>query len=398
MKLESIKLHNFRAFRDAEMTHIPSLCVLVGANGVGKSSIFSVFDFLKNVMASNVNSALARLGGNRGFREVRSRNAEGPIEIEIKFRANTKSPLATYFLQIDERNGRAYVAREILKYRRGSKGQPWHFLDFSDGKGTAVTNEESVLSDKNVKDTDLQRREQTLKSNDILAIKGLAQFKDFPVVQTLGDLIENWHVSDFHINKAREEQSAGYAEHLSKEGENLSVVLQFLYENHRPVFDRILKTLGERVPGVTSVVPKLTDEGKILLKFSDGAFEDPFLARFVSGGTIKMLAYLVLLNDPQPHPLLCVEEPENQLYPEILPELAEEFRAYSVKGGQVMVSTHSPDFLNAAELDEVFILVKREGYTTIMRAADDAQVKAYVEEGDLMGYLWKQGLFPEALA
>jgi len=398
MKLESIKLHNFRAFRDAEMTHIPSLCILVGANGVGKSTIFSVFDFLKNVMASNVNSALARLGGNRGFREVCSRNAEGPIEIEIKFRANAKSPLATYFLRIDERNGRAYIAREILKYRRGSKGQPWHFLDFSDGKGTALTNEESVLSDKNVKDTDLQRREQTLKSNDILAIKGLAQFKDFPVVQTLGDLIENWHVSDFHINKAREEQSAGYAEHLSKEGENLSVVLQFLYENHRPVFDKLLKTLGERVPGVTSVVPKLTDEGKILLKFSDGAFEDPFLARFVSDGTIKMLAYLVLLNDPQPHPLLCVEEPENQLYPEILPELAEEFRAYSVKGGQVMVSTHSPDFLNAAELNEVFILVKRDGYTTIVRAADDVQIRAYVEAGDLMGYLWKQGFFPEALA
>ena len=398
MKLESIRLKNFRAFKDAEMKHVPNFCVLVGANGVGKSTIFGVFDFLKNLMSSNLNAALARLGGNRGFNEVRSRNSSDPIEIEIKFRATAKSPLATYFLQIDERNGRAYVAREVLKYRRGSKGQPWHFLDFSDGKGFAITNEESVLSRRDIGEGDLTRSEQTLKSNDILAIKGLAQFKDFPVVQTLGDLIENWHVSDFHINRAREEQSAGYAEHLSKEGENLSVVLQFLYENHRTVFDRILKKLGERVPGVVNVVPKLTDEGKILLKFSDGAFEDPFLARFVSDGTIKMLAYLVLLNDPQPYPLLCVEEPENQLYPELLQELAEEFRAYANKGGQVMVSTHSPDFLNAAALEEVFVLVKRNGYTSICRAADDAQIAAYVKDGDLMGYLWKQGLFPEAIA
>jgi len=399
MKLESIRLKNFRAFKNAEMKHIPNMCVLVGANGVGKSTIFGVFDFLKNLMTSNVNSALARLGGNRGFREVRSRNAEGPIEIEIKFRATAKSPLATYFVQIDERNGRAYVAREVLKYRRGSKGQPWKFLDFSDGRGSAVTNEEKVLSNKHFKEVDLKRSEQqTLKSNDILAIKGLAQFKDFPVVQTLGDLIENWHISDFHINKAREEQQAGYAEHLSKEGENLSVVLQFLYENHRDVFDRILKKIGERVPGVTSVVPKLTDEGKILLKFSDGSFEDPFLARFVSDGTIKMLAYLVLLNDPQPHPLLCVEEPENQLYPELLEELAEEFRTYANKGGQVMVSTHSPDFLNATNLDEVFVLVKRDGYTTIVRAADDAQITAYMKNGDRLGYLWKQGFFPRAIA
>ena len=398
MKLESIRLKNFRAFKDAEMKHVPNFCVLVGANGVGKSTIFGVFDFLKNLMSSNLNAALARLGGNRGFNEVRSRNSSDPIEIEIKFRATAKSPLATYFLQIDERNGRAYVAREVLKYRRGSKGQPWRFLDFSDGKGFAITNEESVLSRRDIGEGDLTRSEQTLKSNDILAIKGLAQFKDFPVVQTLGDLIENWHVSDFHINRAREEQSAGYAEHLSKEGENLSVVLQFLYENHRTVFDRILKKLGERVPGVVNVVPKLTDEGKILLKFSDGAFEDPFLARFVSDGTIKMLAYLVLLNDPQPYPLLCVEEPENQLYPELLQELAEEFRAYANKGGQVMVSTHSPDFLNAAALEEVFVLVKRNGYTSICRAADDAQIAAYVKDGDLMGYLWKQGLFPEAIA
>ena len=396
MQLESIRLKNFRAFRDAEMKKIPKFCILVGANGVGKSTVFSVFDFLKHLMSSNVNVALARLGGSHGFKEVRSRNSEGPIEIEIKFRETAKSPLATYFLQIAERNGRAYVAREVLKYRRGSKGQPWHFLDFADGRGYAVTNETSVLGTSGFSENDLKRNEQTLKSNDILAIKGLAQFENFPVVRTLGDLIENWHISDFHINKAREEQTAGYAEHLSKEGENLSVVLQYLYDNHRSVFDSILKTMSDRVPGVTSVTPKTTEEGKILLKFGDGAFEEPFLARFVSDGTIKMLAYLVLLNDPSPHPLLCVEEPENQLYPELLGELAEEFRAYA-ENGQVMVSSHSPDFLNAARLDEVFFLVKKNGYTSISRAADDEQLRAYMEDGDKMGYLWKQGFFPGGL-
>ena len=109
-----------------------------------------------------------------------------------------------------------------------------------------------------------------------------------------------------------------------------------------------------------------------------------------------MLTYLVLLNDPEPHPLLCVEEPENQLYPSLLEELAEEFRAYAQKGGQVLVSTHSPDFLNAAELNEVFWLVKKEGYTQIKRASDDPQLQAYMRDGDKMGYLWKQGFFPGA--
>ena len=392
MKLESLHLKNFRAFKDATMSRIPNFCIVIGANGTGKSTIFSVFDFLKNAMSGNINSALAKLGGSRGIAEVRSRNTSGPMELEIKFRKDSNSPLATYFLQIGERDGKAYVAREILKYRRGSKGQPWHFLDFADGKGTAVTNETSIL-ETDFDEKDLKRNEQTLKSNDILAIKGLAQFENFPVVAALGNMIENWHVSDFHIDKARPEQEAGYAEHLSREGENLSLVLQYLYSSHRDVFDHILEQLRRRIPGMTSIESKTTEEGRVLLKFKDGSFEDPFLARYVSDGTIKMLTYLVLLNDPEPHPLLCVEEPENQLYPSLLEELAEEFRIYANKGGQVLVSTHSPDFLNAARLEEVFWLVKNNGYTEIKRASDDKQITAYMNDGDKMGYLWKQGLF-----
>lgn len=149
-------------------------------------------------------------------------------------------------------------------------------------------------------------------------------------------------------------------------------------------------------PGITQVDAKTTEEGRVLLKFQDGSFEDPFLARYVSDGTIKMLAYLVLLHDPSPHPLLCVEEPENQLYPSLLWHLAEEFRSYAMRGGQVFVSTHSPDFLNAVQLDEVFWLVKENGYSQIRRAKDDKQLAAFMAEGDQMGYLWKEGLLPGA--
>ena len=392
MKIESIRLKNFKAFQDVELSNLPNFCVFVGANGTGKSTIFSVFGFLRDAMTSNVSTALAKLGGNRGFKEVRSRNSDGPIEIELKFRDQPDTPLTTYFLQINEKQGRAYVKREVLKYRRGSSGQPWHFLDFSSGKGTAVTNELEKVND--VKD--LNREEQILKSADILAIKGLAQFERFPAVVALGDLIENWHISDFHINRARPEQDAGYAEHLSREGENLSLVIQYLHGRHRDKFEHILNLLKMRVPGINHLESKTTEEGRVLLKFQDGAFEDPFLARYVSDGTIKMLAYLTLLYDPSPHPLLCVEEPENQLYPKLLWELAEEFRSYANRGGQVFVSTHSPDFLNATRVEEVLWLVKKGGYTQIRRASDDPQIVAYMREGDQMGYLWGQGFFEGA--
>lgn len=393
MRLEALRLRNFRAFRELHLRDLSNFCVVVGANGTGKSTLFAVFAFLRDAMTSNVTAALGRLGGSRGFHEVRSRGATGPIEIELKIRASLRggpARLLTYELAIDEEEGRPVVVREVLKYRRGSAGSAREFLSFSRGRGHAVTNEVDAALD----DHDLKREEQSLKSADLLALKGLAQFERFPAAVALGELIETWHLSDFHISRARPEQEVGYAEHLSREGENLSHVVGFLQKRHPDVFARILATLARRVPGLARVESKVTEEGRVLLKFQDGAFQDPFLARFVSDGTIKMLAYLVLLHDPAPHPLLCVEEPENQLYPSLLAELAEEFRAYADRGGQVFVSTHSPDFLNAVEPSEVWWLVKREGYTTAVRASDDPQVAALVAEGDKLGWLWKQGLFP----
>ncbi|MCK5687810.1 AAA family ATPase [Myxococcota bacterium] len=392
MHIESIKLKNFKSFRDAQMLSIPKFCVVVGANGSGKSTLFSVFEFLREALNSNVHTALVRLGGSKGFQEVRSRGAQDNIEIELKFREKDDGPLITYFLSIDEQEGRPVVTREILKYRRGSGGQAWHFLDFSNGEGQAVTNELENVND--IKE--LEREEQKLKSSEILAVKGLAQFKRFPAVVALGTLIENWHISDFHISRAQPEQEAGYAEHLSREGENLSLVTEYLHSHHPDIFNKVLQKLTERVPGITHVEAKTTEEGRVLLRFQDGSFEDPFLARYVSDGTIKMLAYLILLYDPAPHPLLCVEEPENRLYPTLLWELAEEFRSYAERGSQVFVSTHSPDFLNAVQIDEVYWLIKEEGQTSIMRAQDDKEVAAFIAEGDQMGYLWKDGAFKGA--
>ena len=221
----------------------------------------------------------------------------------------------------------------------------------------------------------------------------MGQFREFRSVSEFRGLIENWHVSDFHIADARPSSEAGYAEHLSSRGDNVAQVAHYLYENHRDRFNQVLDVMSRRVPGVSGVEARPTEDGRLVLRFQDGSFKDPFIARYVSDGTIKMFAYLVLLYDPKPHPLLAVEEPENQLYPELLTELAEEFRDYARSGGQVFVSTHSPDFLNGLELDEIFWLLKKDGFTTVRRASDNELLSRLVAEGDMPGALWKQGLF-----
>jgi predicted ATPase len=385
MQIESIEIENYRVFRHAKLDALPRLVALVGANGSGKSTLFDVFSFLKDALAFNASKAVARRGG---MRELKSRGQRGPIRLEIKFR-ESGGRLATYELAINEEQGRVVVEREILKFRRGQRGKPWHFVDFSCGHGTAITNEQQYGE----AGAEEQRAEYALDEPDVLAIKGLGQFKDFRVVAEFRALIENWQISDFHIAEARPATEEGYAEHLSTRGDNLAQVAQYLYTYHPERFGQVLDAMTRRVPGVTTVEAKPTEDGRLVLRFQDGSFKDPFIARFVSDGTIKMFAYLVLLHDPKPFPLLAIEEPENQLYPELLTELAEEFRAYARRGGQVFISTHSPDFLNALKLEEIYCLRKEEGFTTISHASDSENLRALYEGGDLPGYLWKQGLF-----
>jgi predicted ATPase len=393
MKIESIRLKNYKTFRNAHLQELPNFCVVVGANGSGKSTLFDVFGFLHDCLKGNVRQALDTRGR---FQEVISRDSkEDSILIELQYRMEIVGVdrLVTYFLEIGEKKGAPFVKREILRYKRGRHGKPYHFLDFERGSGYAITNEE----DFNKQDEELTRESQKLDAPDILAIKGLGQFERFKAANAFRRLIESWHVSDFHIEAARgRKEAAGESEHLSETGDNLPRVAQFLYEQHPDVFDNILSTMIRRVPGVKKIEPRLMDDGYLTLRFQDGSFKTPFLDRYVSDGTIKMFAYLVLLHDPKPHPLLCIEEPENQLYPKLMVELAEEFRLYANRGGQVFVSTHSPDFLNACELEEVLWLVKHKGYSQVRRAKDDEQIAKYMAEGDQMGFLWKQGFFEGA--
>lgn len=393
MELSALTIRNFKALQNVSLTGVPRFLVLVGANGSGKSTLFDVFGFLRDALAGNVRQALDTRGR---FNEVVTRGHEREsitIELQVQMPIAGRSRRVTYHLEIANISGSPVVAREFLRYKRGRHGAPFYFLDFKNGSGFAIKNEEQF--DK--KDEELEREGQTLESPDILAIKGLGQFQRFKAASALRQMLENWHVSDFHINAARgRKEAAGPAEHLSETGDNLPRVAQYLHDHHPQIFRRILSRMTHRVPGIDGVQPELTQDGYLILRFRDGTFQTPFLDRYVSDGTIKMLAYLVLLNDPKPHTLLCIEEPENQLYPTLMAELAEEFRDYANRGGQVMVSTHSPDLLNAMNLDEVFWLVKKDGLSQIRRASDDPQIRAYMAEGDKMGYLWKQGFFEGA--
>jgi predicted ATPase len=261
MKIVSIKIKNYRAFESLEIKDIPAFCVIIGANGTGKSTLFDIFGFLRDALKNNIRQALQIRGG---FNEVVTRGKEQEdIEIELKFRMTILATerLVTYILIVGQEKGRPLVKREILRYKRGEYGSPYHFLDFQKGKGYAITNEENFEQT----DEELEREEQQLESSDILAIKGLGQFQRFKAASAFRSLIENWHVSDFHISDARGSKDVSYAEHLSPTGDNMAVVAQYIYQNHSDIFQAILNKMKERVPGISKVEAKETEDFKIEL-------------------------------------------------------------------------------------------------------------------------------------
>ncbi len=387
MRLESIRLKNFKAFRDVTFDRLPEFCVLVGANGTGKSTLFDVFRFLKDALTYDLGEALYRLGGPRGFDDVRSRDSEGPIEIELTFQHSIGT--ISYSLAFDKIDGKTVILRETISVHCENDLDSSVAMEFKKGIGHAAIIDplKQDVSVENIK----------LQSPDTLALKLFMLQADYPLAVELWEFLKNHHISDFNIQRSRLEENADFSAHLSQDGNNLAIIAERLYTQHSDVFKSILERLKIWIPGVSNVEAKIDEGGRVYLRVQDGSFKDPFRPENISDGTFGIFAHLVLLHDPNPHPLLCVEEPEHQIYQGLLEELAGEYRYYSVRGGQVMVSTHSPEFLNGCRADEVFWLEKRNGYTHAFRAKDDQQIAAYVEDGvDKMGYLWKQGYFGKA--
>lgn len=380
--MEELVVKNYRALRHIELKSLTPLTVFLGPNGSGKSTLFDVFAFLAECFSDGLRRAWDRRGR---FKELRTREADGPIEFELKYREKSKSPLITYHLTIDEGRRGPFVAEEWLHWRRGRTGQPFRFLDFKEGRGKVISGE--------MPDDEDQRIEEQLTSAEMLAVNTLGQFAKHPRVSALRKFITGWYLSYLTADNTRTTPEAGPQERLSQTGDNLPNVIQYLSEQHPQRLKEILETLSRRVPRLERVSAEMMQDGRLLLQIKDAPFEQPILARFASDGTLKMLAYLAVLYDPEPPQLIGIEEPENHLHPRLLPELAGECRQATVSS-QLMVTTHSPFFINGLKPEEVRVLYRDEqGYTQVKRTADIQGIKEFMREGALLGDLWMEGYF-----
>jgi predicted ATPase len=378
--IERLTIRNYRVLRDITFDKLTPLTVLFGPNGSGKSTVFDVFAFLNEAFTTNLRRAWDRR--NR-LHEIRSRGATGPVEFELKYRESRTSRLVTYRLAIDERRGGLpVVVEETLRWSISpGSGRPKDILRFEYGAGQVFD------------ETTGERSEEALDSPDLLAVSTLGQLSRHPRVAALRRFISGWYLSYVSAETTRSLPEAGPQERLSQSGDNLPNVIQFLQEQHPERLAVIFERLRQRVPNLERLFPEPLADGRLLLRLKDAAFEEPILAKFTSDGTLKLLAYLTVLHDPEPPVIVGIEEPENQLHPRLLPLLAEEARIAAARS-QMLVTTHSPYFADALQPRELWVLYREaDGFTRTRRASDDPRLMAMVQNGAQLGALWMEGYF-----
>ncbi len=414
--LEGFRVRNFGVLKDVTLGRLwdrrkeealTPMTAIIGKNGVGKSALFDAFGFLSDALNFNNIEEACDARGRGGFNKMRTQGAVDPIEFDVYYREHGNARPITYQIAIAaDEIGRPYVLRERFRQRRKgqTRGWPFSFLILNNGSGVAWKGEQVGL--QIIEDTEgfdflralIEDREsgetEEIEMDDLrkLGIATLGALKQHPRIAAFRRFIEGWYLSYFTPDAARSLPLAGPQEHLNIHGDNLGNVVQFMEREHPQRFKAILKKISDKIPGIDQIDTEKTSDGRLLLRFNDKGFQAPFYAQQMSDGTLKLFAYLLMLEDPTPPPFICIEEPENGLYHKLLEILATEFREHAtgLKGGsQVFVTTHQPYFVDALDPKEVWILEKGEdGFSNIRRASEDTLVNNLVEEGLPLGGLW----------
>ena len=399
--LEGIQIQNYRALRDVTLgktinsqgTKLPRLMAVIGANGVGKSSLLDALGFIGDCLTEGVESACDKQHRG-GFERLRTQGETGPIQFEIRFRENPSSRTIDYTLEIDaDQHGRVHVKRERLRQSLGGAkvvGKAYSFLDLTQGRGfvwAGVSTERQEGKGK----TAVQ-----MSDRQVLGISTLGTLSDHPRISAFRSFLSGWYLSYFIPQLARSQPISGAEPHLNQTGANLANYLQFVERQKPKEFQAMLQRLALKVPGLKKIKQDRAPDGRLLLEFRAQGYDKPFFPQDMSDGTLKFLAYLLLMEDPDPAPLVDIEEPENGLHHQLLSLLASESKDFAQKphGPQVLITIHAPSLVDALTPEEVWILEKADdGFGRARRAADIPEIQALFDEGLPMGSLWYSNHF-----
>ena len=404
-KIEGIKIRNYGVLKDVTLgktmadqkaSALGNLVAVIGLSGNGKSTLADAFGFIADCLEMDVEAACD--ANNRGgFEKLISQGADGPISFELYYRESSNTRPITYELEIDQdRMGRPYVKKERLRQRVvQTYGWPRSFMYLQEGSGYAFEgNDDSGQND----DGTVEGEKVEVNLSDIRrpGIVTLGAMKQYNRIERFLNFLRSWYLCYFSPDAARRLQTAAPQPYLDRIGSNINNVAQYMYRENRKDFEKVLKEIQSKLPGIEKIEPQKFENGQMMLRFCEKGFEDPFYSQRMSDGTLKLFAYYLLLHEKNPRQLVFIEEPENGLYHHYLGELAEEMKKNVGSGfsKQLFVTTHSPFFVNALGPEDVWVLTRgADGYSTAKRASAFDFVKELAEEGVPLGDMWYSRYF-----
>ncbi len=403
-RLLGIHVRNYRALADIKVGQVtyakgealPRLACFIGPNGSGKSTLLDAFGFVADCLLEGVEAACDK-SARGGFERLRTQGEDGPIEFELFFEEDDPARPIVYALHIDLVGGVPGVVAETLRQRRvgETRGKPYYFLKIERGRGKVWAGEVDVGKESD--------RAQKVDLADLnrLGITTLGNLTEHPRIVRLRTYIEQWYLSYFVPDAARALPAAGAQKWLDRTGANVGNVLQYFEREYKKEFAEILKQLAHSIPGLRKITPELSQDKRLLLRFDEAGYVDPFYQQSMSDGTLKMLAYAVLLADPTPRPFIGIEEPENGLYVRLVESLAGQLASHAdskASPTQILVTTHSPYFVDALRPEQVWLMRKdKEGHATALRTADLPQIRSLTQQGLPLGSLWYSNHFEAGL-
>ncbi len=379
--IKKIKLENLLSFSTPPCEiSLGNLNVLIGPNGSGKSNLIEAISLLQATPKELTEPI--RKGG--GVRDWLWKGAVEPPTADIEIIA-TKPPTGThhlrYKLAFTSTGQRFELADEFLENENPDQGQaePYFFYRYQ--------HNHPVLN--------IREGERTLKRESVDSEKSiLAQRKDpdqYPELTWLGEqfskikIYREWSFGRKATLRLPQETDAPN-DFLGEDCLNLGLVLNTL--RRKPEVKRkILKHLAEFYEGVEDFDISV-EGGTVQFFLQEGDYTIP--ATRLSDGTIRYICMLAILCHPAPPPLICIEEPELGLHPDVLPTLATLIKEASQRC-QLIVTTHSDALIDElTDMPDSVLVCEKEGGITSIRRLDSSRLKEWLTKYTL-GELWRKG-------
>lgn len=390
--LKSMRLSNFKSISN-EPVSLGNLNVLIGANAAGKSNFVDGLRFIYSALNDGLSSAIGRrFGWDNVLTRGKDRTDKITAEIicdfkepkrEFKVGKKTYIPVGCeYKLELGYYAGRTYLNSETLKARLVQNGI--EITEGFDRKRRKVQIQSPMGIGERQRSIAVPRHLE-----DKLFLQGgffgLGSF-------LLSDFITGWRFYDLDVKAARRSCLDEGQPILLDDGHNLAVILDRLRRDSssRAIRDRILKLISVLIPGFEQWRPARQYDGSLGYKIYEKGMTKGLLPEMVSDGTIRLLSILLaLLYQPTKAALICLDEPERYLHPQVLKPLVEIMREVSERT-QLIVTTHSAELVKWLKPSEVLMVDKINNVTHIVQAQDISMVDKFLEEFSL-DELWLGG-------